>query len=147
MCMTEAKWSFEFRNRLDELDALGRRVEAFGQRFGWSKKQIFQINFALEEVLTNIISYGYDDQAEHVIRVTVAQEDERITMRVEDDGIPFNPVEAPRPELECPVSLRKIGGLGIFLTKHMMDDVHYVRTAEHNILTLIKSRKNHHVSD
>jgi anti-sigma regulatory factor (Ser/Thr protein kinase) len=57
-------------------------------------------------------------------------------MRIEDDGVPFNPSESKTPDFQCDIEECKIGGLGIHLIKKMMDEVQYQRVADKNILVL-----------
>ncbi|NVM24844.1 MAG: ATP-binding protein [Desulfobacterales bacterium] len=133
------KISFEFRNSLSELDTLRRSLEEFGKSLGMSKKSIFQINLAMEEVFANIISHGYADDEEHWIKITMWHQDGTLILRIEDDGIPFNPVEAEAPDLECPLEEREIGGLGCYLIKCLMNDIVYERSGNKNILTMKKT--------
>ena len=126
-------------NRLSELDKLADEVERFGEANGFSLRTIYQIRLVLDELLTNVISYGYRDQDRHEIDVTMRLADGRLTIRLEDDASPFNPVAAGQPDLECPVEERRIGGLGIHLVKKIMDHVEYERTEGKNLLMLVKT--------
>jgi anti-sigma regulatory factor (Ser/Thr protein kinase) len=123
------------------LDALCQKLEEFGQSMGLSKKCIFEANLALDELFTNIISYGFDDKNEHTIRITISLQNDELVFSVEDDGIPFNPTEVETPDLECTIEECRIGGLGIHLAKNLMDEVCYQRCKDKNILTLKKNIK------
>lgn len=136
--MTRIAYAFEFKNDLAELDRLCQNCEAVGASMGMSKKLIFEMNLALDELFTNIISYGFDDDKEHFIKVDIVAENNVLTMRIEDDGVPFNPLIAESPDLECRIEDCKIGGLGIHLIKSLMDDIHYERVDDANILHLKK---------
>ncbi len=57
-----------------------------------------ELNLVLEEVVTNIISYAYNDALPHRIMVFLEKEDDRVRMMIEDDGLEFNPLEVPPPE-------------------------------------------------
>jgi serine/threonine-protein kinase RsbW len=139
MVMTGGKVSFELRNSLSELDKVRRSLEEFGESLGLSKKCIFQINLAMEEVFSNIVSYGYTDNAEHWVTVTIWHENEAMFLRIEDDGIPFNPCEVEVPDLECSLEERQIGGLGCHLMRSVMDDIVYERRGNKNVLTMKKT--------
>lgn len=130
--------SFTFENNLSELDGLCRQVEAFAKKQDLSPKDIHEIHLCLEEHFTNIIAHGYTDDEMHWIEVTLSVEDENFVIRIEDDGIPFNPNEAPAPDLECPLEEREIGGLGVYLTRHFMDNLVYQRCGGKNVLIMIK---------
>jgi serine/threonine-protein kinase RsbW len=74
--MTKKEYSFELLNSVVELDKLCRHLERFGQKIGLSKKVILEINLLLDELFTNIICYGFDDDREHIIRMTITAENE-----------------------------------------------------------------------
>ena len=139
--MAKNKVSFKLKSKLSELDTLCQHVERFGQSLGLSKKCIFEANLALDELFTNIISYGFKDNKEHIIDITISHENNNLIFSIEDDGLPFNPTEASTPDLECTIEECKIGGLGIHLAKNLMDEVCYQRCEKKNILTLKKNIK------
>ena len=139
--MAKNKVSFKLKSNLSELDALCQNLENFGQSFGLSKKCIFEANLALDELFTNIISYGFDDKNEHTIKITISLQNDELVFNIEDDGIPFNPTKVDAPDLECTIEECKIGGLGIHLAKNLMDEVCYQRCNDKNILTLKKNIK------
>ena len=140
--MAKNKVSFKLKSNLSELDALCQKLEKFGQSMGLSQKCIFEANLALDELFTNIISYGFDDKTEHTIRITIFLQNDELVFNIEDDGIPFNPTEAESPDLECTIEECRIGGLGIHLAKNLMDEVCYQRCNDKNVLTLRKNIKN-----
>ncbi|MCK5417749.1 MAG: ATP-binding protein [Desulfobacterales bacterium] len=119
-------------------------MEKFGQSLGLSKKCIFEANLALDELFTNIISYGFDDKNEHTIKITISLQNDELVFNIEDDGIPFNPTKVETPDLECTIEECRIGGLGIHLAKNLMDAVCYQRCKDKNILTLKKNIKETH---
>ena len=121
--MAKNKVSFKLKSNLSELDALCQNLETFGQSVGLSKKCIFEANLALDELFTNIISYGFVDKNEHTIKITISHQKNELLFHVEDDGIPFNPTMVDAPDLECTIEECRIGGLGIHLAKNLMDEV------------------------
>ena len=137
--MAKKEYSFELKNSLSELDFLCENLEKYGQKIGLSKKLVFEINLALDELFTNIISYGFNDDQEHLIKVTIKPQTEVLCLRIEDDGIPFNPIEFETPDVACSVENCKIGGLGIHIMRKLMDDIIYQRSDDKNILTLKKN--------
>ena len=136
--MSKKSYSFELKSSLSELDRLCENLEIFGKKFGFSKKLIFEINLALDELFTNIISYGFKDDEEHVIKVTLTPDKDELFLCIEDDGMPFNPIDFETPDVSCSVEECKIGGLGIHIMKKLMDDVCYERCGEKNVLNLKK---------
>ena len=136
--MVQKEYSFELKSNLSELDNLCRHLETFGQKTGLSKKFVFEVNLVLDELFTNIISYGFDDGCEHVIKVTITPENGGLCLYIEDDGRPFNPVEFEVPDVSCSIEECKIGGLGIHIIRKLMDDICYERCEDKNILKLKK---------
>ena len=137
--MTEGRISFQLKNSLSELDRICNHLEQFGESQGLSQRTVFKINLALEELVSNTISYGYPDDEDHWIKIVISLVDGVLIIKIEDDGIPFNPVEAKKPDCGCPIEERKVGNLGIHLCKHFMDHMVYERRGNKNILTLKKS--------
>ena len=136
--MATKEYSFELKSSLDELDQLCQNLETFGKKFGLSKKLIFEINLALDELFTNIISYGFKDNQEHTIKVTLRPQNDELCLCIEDDGKPFNPIDFETPNVSCSVEECKIGGLGIHIMKKLMDEVCYERCGDKNVLNLKK---------
>lgn len=95
-------------------------------------------DLALEEHLTNVINYGYEDLQPHRVAVRFAIEEGFLVVEVEDDGKPFNPLEASTPDTSVPLDEKPIGGLGIYLIRKFMDDLHYRRDADKNLLRMRK---------
>jgi anti-sigma regulatory factor (Ser/Thr protein kinase) len=131
-------YDFELRSRLSELETLCRELQAVGRSLKLSKKCLFEINLILDELFTNIISYGFPDQNEHGIHVRITANGETLTIVVIDDGVPFDPIEQGEPPIPCDVEHCRIGGLGIHLIKRLVDDACYCRSGDQNILTLKK---------
>ena len=91
---------------------------------------------ALEELLVNVMTHAYGGEAGREAHVEVRMPPEEIRIRIEDAGPPFNPLEAPEPDLEAPVAERPIGKLGLVLVKHLTDRWDYAREAAANVHTL-----------
>ena len=141
--------TFNLKSDRSELDTLYRKLEKFGSSLSLPKKCIFEINLVLDELFTNIISYGFRDDLEHLVKIQIMRENGTLTLCVEDDGIPFNPVAAKETELPCDIEGYKIGGLGLHLVKKLVDYVFYERCEGKNRLTLKKAiikKKNPEVS-
>jgi anti-sigma regulatory factor (Ser/Thr protein kinase) len=136
---TTSSVSFKLRNNLSELATLCEKMESVGQTLGLSRRCLFEMNLALDELFTNIISYGFQDQSEHFIRVNISADQDVLTVVLEDDGMAFNPVARIPPEVPCTLDECKVGGLGIHLVKNLMDEIVYERRAGMNVLTLKKS--------
>ena len=102
-------------------------------------KAQMQIAVAVEEIFVNIASYAYvPEKGKAKVRVEVSDEPVSVTITFVDHGIPYDPVAREDPDVTLPASQRDIGGLGIFMTKQIMDDVAYEYKDGQNILTLKK---------
>ena len=128
----------KLNNQLSELERFSQTLSEFGQRRGLPSKVIRDLNLALEEILTNIISYGYTDNREHEIGVSLSAQPGEVRVEVQDDGQPFNPLGVPEPDTTKPLAERAIGGLGIHIVRKLMDGLEYKRQGERNFLTLKK---------
>ena len=103
-------------------------------------KARMQIDVAVEEIFVNIASYAYTPEiGKATVRVEVSEDPVAVTITFVDHGIPYDPVAKRDPDVNLPAEQREIGGLGIFMTKQMMDDVTYTYQNGHNILTLKKN--------
>jgi sigma-B regulation protein RsbU (phosphoserine phosphatase) len=125
-------------NKLSELDRFNQTLTKFGRQRGLSDTVLHDLNLALEEILTNIISYGYTDGGEHEIRVRLSVQPGEVKAEVEDDGQPFNPLDVPEPDTAKALEERTIGGLGIHLVRKIVDALEYKRQGERNLLTIKK---------
>ena len=126
------------KNDLSELSRIAEEIESHGESRGWPSKWILNLNLSLDELITNIVSYGYQDTDEHEIHITLSERNGSLVVVVEDDGMAFDPfAAAPEPDLEAELEERKIGGLGVYFVKTLMDEVAYERAESRNRITLI----------
>jgi serine/threonine-protein kinase RsbW len=125
-------------NRIGEIQSLAGMIEELGESWALGPMLTMHINLVLEEAISNIIFYGYKDDSEHSIHIDLSVEEQILRIRIEDDGIPFDPTAKTMPDLTLSVEDRPIGGLGIYLITQLMDTVHYERTDDKNILYIEK---------
>jgi serine/threonine-protein kinase RsbW len=130
---------FVLRNNLSETKRISGLLKNFPGSQGLTKKTLFEITLCIDEHVTNIISHGYRDNDEHWIKITLSREEEKFIVRIEDDGLPYNPIETAAPDLEAPLEERKIGGLGVYLVKHLMDKMEYRRRGNSNVFVMTKN--------
>lgn len=96
-----------------------------------------KLKLACEEIVVNVTSYAYPECSDGFLDVDI-RKDDRIVIRFEDGGVPFNPLEHEDPDTTLSWDERPIGGLGIFLVRSMMDDVRYTYENQKNVLTIEK---------
>ena len=137
--MSAPALNLTFKNDLSELARVAGAIEAHGKAHGWPAKWVLNLNISLDELITNIVSYAYQDSDEHEIRVTLANRNGSLVTVVEDDGIEFDPfTAAPEPDLDASVAERRIGGLGVYFVKTLMDEAIYERLDGRNRITLVQ---------
>lgn len=128
------------RNDLSELGRLADAVDEFIERNQLPPDLAFKFNLCFDELITNTVSYGYDDAAPHEIRVSMETDGAELRAEVEDDAAAFDPfADAPPPDLTSDVDDRRVGGLGVFLVKKTMDHASYRREGDRNLVLLAKS--------
>ncbi|MBW2516022.1 MAG: ATP-binding protein [Deltaproteobacteria bacterium] len=131
-------YSFGLKNDMSELTVLRQHVENFGQMAGLSQGCLFEIILCLDELFTNIVSYGFDDDRHHLIQFTLQMDNDELVIDVEDGGIPFNPLLKQESGIPIDPKNIKIGGLGIHIVKKLTNDICYQRDHGKNHLTLKK---------
>ena len=125
-----------------KLENLGRwtgAVSECAREQGFDQKQIGRIELALEEALVNICNYAYPEEPGDV-EVNCKEDNGHFFIEIIDSGNPFDMTSLPAPDLSSSIEERKIGGLGIFLIKKMVDEVKYRREGSFNILNLTIKR-------
>jgi anti-sigma regulatory factor (Ser/Thr protein kinase) len=125
-------------NDLAELERLSRVVEEFGRAAELSAQVILDLQLAANEIVTNVILHGYDDECQHAIVVRLVANAGEVTVEVEDDGRPFDPSSVPAPRLDLPLEERPVGGLGVHLARRVTDAIEYRRQDDRNILRMRK---------
>jgi sigma-B regulation protein RsbU (phosphoserine phosphatase) len=126
------------QNELSNIDIVNDRFKEFAHEKEIPKNVVATICMVLDDMLTNIISYAYQDDEQHDIGVQILLKENSLVIIFIDDGLPFNPFQADAPETQLSIEERDVGGLGIHLVREMMDSVSYQRKAEQNIVTLTK---------
>ena len=119
-------------------DVLGY-VEQALERFECPMKIQMALCVAIEEVFVNVARYAYGGGEGNVtLSIGFDEKSRTITFRMSDNGIPFDPLKKPDPDITLSAEEREIGGLGIFITKKTMDTVAYAYENGENVLTMIK---------
>ena len=125
-------------NQITQLEELARFFEEISDEWDLPMAASLNLNLVLEELVTNIIFYGYEDQNIHEITIHLFLDNNLINIRLEDDAKEFNPLLIPEPDINLAIEDRKIGGLGIHFVRKIMDKIDYKRQDNRNILSLSK---------
>ncbi|MBO6519578.1 MAG: ATP-binding protein [Rhodospirillales bacterium] len=127
----------ELTNARSSIDRLMEGLDGFIDENKLADKAGHQLRLCLDELLTNVISYGFDDGAEGRISVELETDDKDVRVVMRDDGKPFNPFEeTAAPDLDADVGDRDIGGLGVFFVTSTAREYSYERENDQNIVRL-----------
>lgn len=122
--------------KLSAVRGLAEMVEEFGDVNSLSPNKVYMINLALEELITNTVSYGLDGVADPEIGIGMHVRDGVLAVTVVDNGHPFDPTQDTNPDLSSSIEERPIGGLGLHLVKVFADRIAYEYAEGRNCLTL-----------
>lgn len=126
-------------NDLGDIPRVVLAFEEFCSRHGLEDAITQGANIALDEILTNVVKYAFTDGEPHEIYVELRAQKDKLIIQVKDDGTPFDPMQVSAPELSDDIVDRQVGGLGIYLTRRIMDGVRYRRVRGWNVTTLEKA--------
>jgi phosphoserine phosphatase RsbU/P len=132
------------QNTVPELHKIAGFIGRLSEDYGFSSKISTELNLVLEELVSNIIFYAYEDDAVHEIVIEFSPYENGIEVMVTDDGRPFNLLEKPDPyDPSGTLESRKIGGIGIHFIRTLTDSIKYIRKDNKNRITFTRII-NHH---
>lgn len=108
----------------------------FGEKINLHPKKLMHLELAIDEVVSNICNYAYVKPPGEIM-VNLISGEGRFAVSFIDEGVPFDPLTLEEPDIKSDLFDRDIGGLGIFLVRRVMDEVHYKNDGSKNILTLV----------
>jgi anti-sigma regulatory factor (Ser/Thr protein kinase) len=132
----------KFAAKFEYLDEIREFVGKIAREGGFSDKDVYNIQLATDEAASNIIEHAYQNDPGEVLELSCGMKGDVITIILIDHGRSFDPSEVPLPDLKADLSDRKIGGLGIFLMRKLMDEIDYRPGPNNsNTLTMIKRKR------
>ena len=126
----------KFTNRADALPDVSSYLDRVGVQLAIPADVLTDLRIAIDEVVTNIVNYGWADDAPHDLTIRCSLLDGRLETRIEDDGVAYDPLLTPTPDVHAPLAQRQVGGLGVHFVRNLMSGVAYERVAGRNRLTL-----------
>ena len=139
---TSAPRCILIQNKPSELASIRDFLQSLCQEFGIGDELFMMLNLAVEEWVFNVISYAYPEGTQSQIELSAMAAKNILTLKIKDQGLPFDPTQYPDVDVDAGLEERQIGGLGIHLVRNIMDTMHYERTDDGcNILTLTKEIK------
>ncbi len=131
-------YELEIAADVDKLSKVTEFVDSILEKNGCPIKVQMKIDLALEELFVNIAHYAYPD-GEGTAKILAGANSEYVEITFIDSGVPYDPLAKPDPDVTLSIEERQIGGLGIFLSKKLMDDISYKYEDNKNILTVRKN--------
>jgi len=129
--------SLRVKSELIEIEKVRIFLEETLKGLKLSEEAYYLIELSLLEMCINIIRYAYPEEKGDIF-LKIWNQDERIFFEIRDRGIPFDPREAPEPDIQDMVNQGQTGGLGIFLSRQLMNGFEYRREDNQNILIMNK---------
>lgn len=131
------------KNDISEIKRIPDFLEEFNGIHKLKPNVIFSLNLALGEMVKNIIKHGYRDKKKHLIKLclSIDAKKTKAIIKIEDDGIPFNPAKYSTPDMDTKIEDRTTGNMGIHIVRSITDTIEYKRKDKMNILTLKKQLK------
>jgi serine/threonine-protein kinase RsbW len=126
--------NLSMRNNLKELAALIDKASTFLESQSLPGPALYKANLVMEEVLTNIVKYAFEDAFEHEITVLLAVDDIDLMIRFVDDGRAFDPLAVPAPAVKESLEESSEGGLGVYLVRKSVNSIEYYRDQTTNVL-------------
>lgn len=105
---------------------------------GINEEILYDVQLAVDEACTNIISHGYADLDPGSIILDLEIDSDKLTASLTDFGHSFEPSSAPIPDVDAPIEERELGGFGLFFIQQSMDDMDYQVTEDGNKMILTK---------
>ena len=134
----DEKLFIRIKNQISEIDKVSQLFNNFITDHQIPGNIGKALDLALDEILNNIINYGYEDETNHEIDISIILSDNQFIVKIEDDGLKFNPLDVPEADTASSIEARPIGGLGIHLVRNVLDDVYYSFENNKNCITLKK---------
>ena len=128
-------------SQLSEIRRAGEMVDEFAARHGLGEEDVNALHIVLDEILSNCIRHGLAGAESHAIAVTLDLSGRDIRIEVEDDGVAYDPTQAPAPVLEGSLEERRDGGLGMTFVRGLTDSVEYRRVSGWNRLVMRRRLK------
>ena len=129
----------ELHNDIKQISLLAEFIETIAEEKQLDETLAMNLNLALEEAVTNVILYAYPKGTDGLVDIEAILKDHSLEFIITDSGVPFDPTAAPEADITLSADERPIGGLGIFMVRKLMDEVHYQRLDGKNVLKMTKN--------
>lgn len=129
--------SLEIPCQPEALTSVMERLAVFAHENALSSVTHHHVQLMVEELVLNAIRYGGLPETDH-IKLEIRTEPDDLLIEIRDRGRPFDPTQHKTPDVTLSIEDRPIGGLGVYLSKMLADEIHYCRENSENRLLLRK---------
>ena len=136
--MSDAHKTIVLRNDIREMSRVIDAITHIADSVSCPPVVVHDVTLAMEEIFSNIVFYGFGDDLDHNITLHLVVEGDALILTLQDEGIPFNPLNVQIGRRDKPLEERDKGGMGITLAKNLMDQMEYRRERGKNILRMEK---------
>ncbi len=127
------------KSTTDNLALIRSFTKKAAEESGFADETIGKIILAVDEACTNIIKHAYNFSPDGKITISIKFDSSKFSISITDEGIHFNPNSVPEPNIIEYYKQKKVGGLGIYLIRKLMDEVKYsTLTGNKNQVVLVK---------
>ena len=113
----------------------------YAQRNRFSREETNRLKISIDEICSNIVRYAYEGMERGYIQVRIRRRKNRITIKILDIGVEFDPSTIEAPDLDKFVQEKRSGGIGFHLVKKLNDEVLYKRVGNQNVTTIQRKMK------
>jgi serine/threonine-protein kinase RsbW len=125
--------------RLDQLITISEFIAQAARQAGLDERAVFHVQMAVDEACTNVIQHAYRGIEGRKIFLTCRRTDDTFMVTIQDHGHPFDPTTVPLPDLSADLNVRRVGGLGLYFMRRLMDEVRFeFDDKTGNTVTMIK---------
>jgi len=143
---TEPLRSIVLTAQFENLELMREFVADAAEDCGFEPSEIYAVQLAVDEAFSNIIEHAYGGECLESVLCTCHNTGDALTVTLRDCGQPFNPIQIPDPDITADLESRKIGGLGLYFMRQLMDEVDFEFTSHPetgkpcNLLKLVKRK-------
>lgn len=133
------KYQLRIPSHAGNLEIVRDFVSRIARKVGFNEDDVNKIELAVDEACTNVIKHAYGTDSKKLIDIAIKVDLEKLTVMITDRGRGFNPKKLPQPDMKEYIAKMRVGGLGVYLMKTLMDEVEYdIQPGKRNQLRMVK---------
>ncbi|MEB3198258.1 MAG: ATP-binding protein [Candidatus Sericytochromatia bacterium] len=122
--------AIRLNSSLDHVGVARDFVAEIAKAVPMTAREVYDLELVVDEAVTNVIEHGYAGRDDASVEIAVALDDGHFTILITHDGLAFDPASHPDVDLKAYITERRVGGLGLFLMKKLLDEVEYSTAAD-----------------